>query len=476
MAPGVEAYLPLFYEERATIFDYMGQDFMVVGPDEAGLLSAWESFYSKYIRAYEKAAEPSSLLHPEELIITRKALVDFASGIRHISTSITGDSMGLIWHDFRTGGSPEKAPERLAGLANEGYTVFLTAGSSMLMDRVEYALQSHGADTKRFDRTFFNLHLRPGIFINENHLSTGFVLPEKWLAIIPAEEAFGVKRQRKPAKRQAIVNPFTQLNVGDAVVHRDNGIGVFKGVERLTLDGITSDFVVLEYLGGDKLYLPVYRLGLIQRYVGETDSLTIDRLGGSRWSKVTEKARESARKLAAELLQVYAKRESSHGFSYEVNTPQMREFEDDFPYDETDDQQKAIEDVYADMVSARPMDRLVCGDVGYCKTEVAMRAAFIAAMSGKQTAILVPTTLLVRQHLNNFRERFERWPLRIESLSGFATSHQNENVIKCIETGAADILIGTHALFSENIRFRDLGLLVVDEEHRFGVKDKEKIK
>ncbi len=321
MAPGIEAYLPLFYEESATIFDYLGQDFMVVGPDEAGLQSSWESFYSKYIRAHEKAVESSSLLSPEELIIARKALVDFASRARHISTSITGETTGLIWHDFRTVGSPEKAPERLAGLAKDGYTVFLTAGSAMLIERVEYALQSHGTDTKRFDRTFFNLHQRPGIFINENHLSTGFVLPEKWLAIIPAEEAFGVKRQRKPAKRQTIVNPFTQLNVGDAVVHRDNGIGIFKGVERITLDAITSDFVVLEYIGGDKLYLPVYRLGLIQRYIGETDALTIDRLGGTRWSKVTEKARESARKLAAELLQVYAKRESSHGFSYEVNTP-----------------------------------------------------------------------------------------------------------------------------------------------------------
>ncbi len=476
MAPGIEAYLPMFYEETATIFDYMGQDFILVGPDEEGLKIAWESFYSKYIRAYEKAAESTLMLHPEDLMIAEKAFIDSAPLSGHILTSIAGETPGLIWHDFRTGGTPEKAPERLAGLAADGYTVFLTAGSAMLMERVEYALKTRGADTKRFDRTFFNLHQRPGIFINENHLSTGFVLPEKWLAVIPAEEAFGVKRQRKPAKRHAIVNPFTQLDVGDAVVHRDNGIGIFKGVERLTLDGITSDFVVLEYVGGDKLYLPVYRLAMIQRYVGDTDALTIDKLGGTRWFKVTEKARESARKLAAELLQIYAKRESSHGFSYDVNTTQVHEFEDDFPYDETDDQQKAIEDVYADMASARPMDRLVCGDVGYGKTEVAMRAAFIAAMSGKQTAILVPTTLLVRQHLGSFRERFERWPLRIEALSGFATSQQNEDVIKAIGVGAADILIGTHALISENVRFKDLGLLIVDEEHRFGVKDKEKIK
>jgi transcription-repair coupling factor (superfamily II helicase) len=476
MAPGIEAYLPVFYEETATIFDYMGRDFILIGPDEEGLKTAWESFYSKYIRAYDKAADPACMLHPGDLMIAEKAFVDSATVPGHILTSITGGTSGFSWHDFRTGGAPEKAPERLAGLAAEGYTVFLTAGSAMLAEKVEYALMTRGADTKRFERPLFDLHRRPGIFINENQLSSGFVLPEKWLAVIPAEEAFGVKRQRKPARRQAIVNPFTQLEVGDAVVHRDNGIGIFKGVERLTLDGITSDFVVLEYVGGDKLYLPVYRLAMIQRYVGDTDALTIDRLGGTRWFRVTEKARESARKLAAELLQIYAKRESSHGFSYDVDTEQVRAFEDDFPYDETDDQQKAIEDVYADMASSRPMDRLVCGDVGYGKTEVAMRAAFVAAMSGKQTAILVPTTLLVRQHLSNFRERFERWPLRIEALSGFATSQQNENVMKAIETGAADILIGTHALISDNVRFKDLGLLIVDEEHRFGVKDKERIK
>ena len=232
------------------------------------------------------------------------------------------------------------------------------------------------------------------MYLAQGSLSSGFVLPEIGIAVLSADEAMGArKRRRKGAARPPLLNPFTQLNVGDAVVHQENGIGIFRGVVRLELDGFKSDFVLLEYLGGDKLYVPVYKLSLLQRYIGDTDVFVIDRLGGTRWTKAKAKARESVAKLANELLGIYAKRESSTGFSYDTSEAVVGEFEETFPYEETEDQLKAIEDVYNDMASARPMDRLVCGDVGYGKTEVALRAAFVRSVR-KRVAVLVPTTPL----------------------------------------------------------------------------------
>ncbi|HQJ08865.1 MAG TPA: transcription-repair coupling factor, partial [Deltaproteobacteria bacterium] len=287
----------------------------------------------------------------------------------------------------------------------------------------------------------------------------------------------GIRKRKKPSRSGLpLLNPFTQLNVGDPVVHQENRIGIFQGVVRLELEGFKSDFVLLEYLGGDKLYVPVYRLSLLARYIGDTDAFFIDKLGGTRWNKATQKARESVAKLANDLLAIYARRESSQGFSYDTSAGVVEEFEDTFPYEETEDQLKAVEEVYSDMASRRPMDRLICGDVGYGKTEVALRATYAAVMSGKQVCVLVPTTLLARQHLSTFKDRLSRWPVRVEGISGFSSSTQNKEVLSELEKGRVDIIIGTHALLSDRVKFRDLGLLIVDEEHRFGVKDKEKIK
>ncbi len=348
-----------------------------------------------------------------------------------------------------------------------------------LSERVNFALTSRGLAPGQSEGT--RMLSREGwgakLFVADGYLSSGFVLPKLGIAVISADEMLGFrKRKKRSAGGLPLLNPFTQLNVGDAVVHQDNGIGIFQGVMRLELEGFKSDFVQLEYLGGDKLYVPVYRLSLLQRYIGDTDAFIIDKLGGTRWSKVTEKARESVAKLANDLLAIYAKRESSIGFTYDTSAPVVEEFEDTFPYEETEDQLKAVEEVYGDMASRKPMDRLICGDVGYGKTEVALRAAYAAVMSGKQVCVLVPTTLLARQHLNTFKDRFSNWPFRVEGISGFSTSAHNKEVQADLEKGKVDVIIGTHALLTERVKFRDLGLLIVDEEHRFGVKDKEKIK
>jgi transcription-repair coupling factor (superfamily II helicase) len=483
--PGIESYLPLFYEQAATIFDYLPAGGIVSCPDDSILDLWWENVSARFSHGYERLGdEQGRYLPPDEILLSRDAI---ASGLarmaRRISTSLAsaGDCP-----DFRSlppapaGKTSDFLMDTIRGYREEGLDVFLFAGTSMLAERVSYALTSR--DMTPAAATGPSILTRSGwggrLYLVEGSLSNGFALPTLGMAAISADEILGVKKRRKRSAGGGapLLNPFTQLNVGDPVVHQENGIGIFRGVTRLELDGFKSDFILLEYLGGDKLYVPVYRLGLLQRYIGDTDAFLIDKLGGTRWAKATQKARESVAKLANELLEIYARRESSVGFTYDTSAAVVEEFEDTFPFEETEDQLKAVEDVYGDMASRRPMDRLICGDVGYGKTEVALRAAFAAVMSGRQVAMLVPTTLLARQHLNTFRERFSAWPFRVEGISGFTTPSHNREVVEDLEKGKVDVIIGTHALLTDRVKFRDLGLLIVDEEHRFGVKDKERIK
>jgi transcription-repair coupling factor (superfamily II helicase) len=483
--PGIETYLPLFYESPASICDYLPAEAIIAGPDRLSLGSLWDEEFNMYSHAYERAKEnKEKYLSPEELIIGKdKITASFEKTSHHICTSLSSPGGHLEFQSISggsyTGQSSDAVFDHITSFKNDGMDVFVFASTGMLFERLEYAfsqrnIQPHVISCQSvLAKTGWggNLHLIEGI------ISEGFVLPSMGVALISADQAFGAKKhRRKKAEGLPLLNPFTQLNVGDAVVHRDNGIGIFKGVVRLDLEGFKSDFILLEYLGGDKLYVPVYRLSLLQRYIGEVDNFIIDKLGGTRWTRAKTRAKESVAMLANELLAIYAKREEGRGYSFDTFSSFIQEFEDTFPYVETDDQLKAVEDMYSDMSSHRPMDRLICGDVGYGKTEVALRAAFVAVMGGKQAAILVPTTLLARQHLNTFRERFEKWPIRIEAVSGFSTSKKNKEFLQALKEGKVDIIIGTHALLADKVEYHNLGLLVVDEEHRFGVKHKERIK
>jgi len=445
----------------------------------------WDQEFNRYCHAYERSDDNHQKYPgPEELVIGKevmlKALKDTAM---HITTSVGTKGQELEHQStsfsLHANQDSDALISYISSFKDQGMDVFIFASTHMLFERIEYAFSKRGltpevvSGSSILNKTGWGARL----YLVESLISTGFILPSLGIAVICADEAFGSKKRRKRAKGSLpILNPFTQLNVGDAVVHRDNGIGIFNGVVRLDLEGFKSDFILLEYLGGDKLYVPVYKLSLLQRYIGEADHFIIDKLGGTRWTKAKTKAKESVARLANELLAIYAKRESSRGTSFDTTGSFIREFEDTFPYEETDDQLRAIEDIYADMSSYKPMDRLVCGDVGYGKTEIALRAAFVAAMAGSQVAVLVPTTLLARQHLKTFKERFEEWPLRIEAVSGFSTSSKNSEVLKALEEGKVDIVIGTHALISDKVKFKNPGLLIVDEEHRFGVKHKELIK
>jgi transcription-repair coupling factor (superfamily II helicase) len=314
-------------------------------------------------------------------------------------------------------------------------------------------------------------------------LERGFVLPDSQRILITETELFGQRvfqRRRRSRERevadQAVKN-LTELRPGAPVVHIDHGVGRYLGLQSLAVDGAPQEFLALEYAEGAKLYVPVANLFLISRYSGgDPDAAPLHRLGAETWQKAKEKAAREIRDTAAELLDIHARRAARVGFAYPDPGADYAAFSADFPFEETPDQEDAIAAVRKDLLSSGPMDRLVCGDVGFGKTEVAMRAAFVAVSAGRQVAVLVPTTLLAQQHTQNFRDRFANWPVVIEVVSRFRSAREQEAVLKRVATGEVDILIGTHRLLAGDIKYRELGLVIVDEEHRFGVRQKEKLK
>ena len=319
------------------------------------------------------------------------------------------------------------------------------------------------------------------VYICDGALKKGFYYPEIKFCIISDEELFGRNIKRKKARFKKSdsmnkINSFTDLKSGDYVVHKIHGIGRYVGIDTLSVDGHLKDYLKIEYSGDDFLYVPCDNLEPLQKYIGKEGVLRLNKMGGADFAKQKSKVKESTKELAEELIKIYAQRKHQKGYAYAADTAWQTEFEARFPYDETDDQLRSIEEVKRDMESERPMDRLLCGDVGYGKTEVALRAAFKAVMDSKQVAYLAPTTVLTMQHFNTFIGRMKDFPIKIELLSRFKTPAQQKKIIKELKNGEIDIIIGTHRLLGNDIEFKDLGLLIVDEEQRFGVKHKERIK
>lgn len=311
-------------------------------------------------------------------------------------------------------------------------------------------------------------------------ISSGFSLPDFKLMVVQENEIFG-RRKRPPASvkrsKTRVIDTFVELNPEDLVVHVNYGIGRFKGIDRITAAGTERDYIKLEYAGQEYVFIPIEQVNLIQRYIGQEGHVTrLDTLGGKSWDRRKDRVRKSVEDLAEHLIGLYARRRQAEGFAFPEDTDWQIEFEAEFPYEETEDQLRAIEEVKADMEKPLPMDRLVCGDVGYGKTEVAMRAAFKAVVSGRQVAFLAPTTILTEQHYENFIDRFRRYPVKIGMMSRFVSAREQKKLLARIETGDVDILIGTHRILQKDIRFKSLGLIVVDEEQRFGVKAKERLK
>ncbi len=367
---------------------------------------------------------------------------------------------------------------RTASLLKEGFKGFVVVDGEDRVEAVRELFLERGLSPRRVK--YKRGLVRTGLYILVGHLREGFVWPSKGVFFLTERDIFG-KRKRKRTKRTSakgkLVLSLRSLTAGDYVIHRDHGIGRFLGLKKREVDGLQREFAAIEYKDGDVLYVPVDRLNQVQKYVGAGgEPPRIDKLGGSTWKRVREKVKKEVEKFVQELLELQAKRSLSKGFAFSPDTPWQREFEESFPYEETPDQLRAIEDVKRDMESEKPMDRLICGDVGFGKTEVAMRAAFKAVMDGKQVAVLVPTTVLAEQHYETFKERFRDFPVTVEVLSRFRTPKEQKRVIEGLKKGEVDIVIGTHRLLSKDVEFKDLGLVVIDEEHKFGVRQKEKFK
>ncbi|MFH1874473.1 MAG: transcription-repair coupling factor [Pseudomonadota bacterium] len=497
---GIETFLSLFHGAIASLFDFLPPDTLIVTDDPIEL----EQSVSKLLTSIHDLAKyttgPERLIAPERLYLSWEKLGEQMNAFQQIKLGSLQVSQPNAEPEknikIETFANTDLRPKMEGHIKDEDplrplvkylkerslpeEKIVFTCHTSVQAQRLKSLFQWQGIDLTEFTAGFENLEFSKAQFkIRIAKLSGGFRWPELGISIITDEELFGTKvvrkvKQRPPAE---FFTSFSELVEGDYLVHDQHGIGRYLGLKNLNIDNHNNDFILLEYLEGDKLYLPVYRLNLLQKYIGPGDSLPLlDKLGGTRWVSVQEKAKKDIVKIAKELLHIYASRQVHPGFKFPPPDAAYEEFSASFPYDETPDQKQAIDDVLRDMELEIPMDRLICGDVGYGKTEVAMRAAFKAIMAGKQVAILVPTTLLAFQHYENFRRRFEETPIKVEMLSRFRSSKEQKAIIEELKKGIIDIVIGTHCLLQKGIGFRDLGLLVIDEEQRFGVSHKEKMK
>ncbi|MBX6395793.1 MAG: transcription-repair coupling factor, partial [Alicyclobacillaceae bacterium] len=358
-----------------------------------------------------------------------------------------------------------------------GQRVIFVAANRERAERLQRVLEDYGMECDCVQDLVDDAS-RPQII--QGGISSGFEIPDLKLVVVTEQEVFTAKRRQRRVSTVSDVERiknYQDLKVGDYVVHVNHGIGQYMGIQTLEIDGIHKDYLYIRYAGNDKLYVPIDQIDQVQKYVGGEDKEPkLYHLGGSEWAKVKNRVRSSVRDIAEELVKLYAQRMSTPGHAFSPDTPWQKEFEAMFPYRETPDQLKAIEEIKRDMEQPRPMDRLLCGDVGYGKTEVAMRAAFKAVMDGKQVAVLVPTTVLAQQHYETFRERFSGFPITVEVISRFRTRGETTQILKNLRAGTIDIIIGTHRLLQKDVQFKDLGLLIVDEEQRFGVSHKERLK
>jgi transcription-repair coupling factor (superfamily II helicase) len=493
--PGIEFYLPLFFDTTDTLLDYLPADTVIAaGVELPGAIErATRSLAERYEERRHDVERP--VLAPDELFLPPDELAARLDGFARVdiesfkAPDLAATAQG---HNFPTGAPQEfridlRAEQPLAPLA-----AFLGA----YQGRVLLAADSAGRREVLLE-TLRPLSLSPPTVAGWNEFVAGStplavcVAPEMAglnvlsppISVLGEAQLFGQRarqerrRRRAQADPQAILRDLTTLGPGSPVVHEEYGVGRYIGLQVMQVAGQDGEFVVLEYAGGDKLYVPVQQLHLVSRYSGAApESAPLHRLGTDQWAKARRRAADKIRDVAAELLDLYAQRQARKGPALPSKELEYPAFAASFPFEETADQAEAIRQVLQDLSSEKPMDRVVCGDVGFGKTEVAMRAAFVAAQAGKQVAVLVPTTLLAEQHTNNFRDRFADWPVRIESLSRFRSGKETNAVLEGIERGTVDIVIATHRLLHANVRFKDLGLVIVDEEHRFGVRDKEKLK
>lgn len=487
--PGIEYYLPFFFKETATLFDYLPKNTIIINLAHTPTKAAefWQEVKNRYEQHKYDISRP--LLTPEQMFIPDEKVNELLKSYPRLMITQQHDQAGL---EFKTSLPPlldinHKSSQPLAALqqflANTKGRVLFCAETTGRREVLLQLFRSISLTPTLFTSwpSFLESNEKYGIVVAA--IETGFCLEEPPLTVLAETELYGQRvMQRRLRKKtnqdpDALIRDLTELRIDDPVVHIDHGVGRYRGLTTLTVSDQVAEFLCLEYQDQAKLYVPVSSLHLISRYSGaDPEHTPINRLGTEQWQKAKRKAAEKVKDVAAELLDLYAKRAARPGTALAFPAEQYATFAAAFPFEETPDQLQAIDAVFKDMTSDKPMDRVICGDVGFGKTEVALRAAFLAVQNNKQAVLLVPTTLLAQQHFQNFQDRLADWPIQVEVLSRFRTGKETTNVLQRLAEGKVDIVVGTHKLLQEDIKFKSLGLVMIDEEHRFGVKQKEKLK
>ncbi|MDE0012902.1 MAG: transcription-repair coupling factor [Candidatus Poribacteria bacterium] len=477
----IDAFLPMLTPETELLTDYLSDDTIIclIEPqwqkrEAVHMHEQMQESYKQRIDESHFVVPPDKLLVPFETLTAQIEKYPIISSSLAPPREITDNKCVPLPFEMKPlalpSGNYQTVINQMKAWTQQGHQVHLFCETPQQSKRVSEILAEREL-------------LPPDIDISVGAISQGFLNESLNLVVISEDELFG-NRQHRPIRRRSTTDgtpilSLIDLKPGDYVVHVSHGIAIYDGIRRLDIDGKSQDFLILKYSADDILYVPTYQVDLVQKYIGSKDEAykpRLDRLGGVAWQRRKGRVKASIQEMADELLKLYALRQARKGYSFPAEIPWQTEFEALFPYQETNDQLQAIEDIKTDMESERPMDRLVCGDVGYGKTEVALRAAFKAVMSEKQVAILVPTTILALQHYDTFEKRFQSFPVHVEMLNRFRTPKEVKQIKEGLAEGTVDIVIGTHSLLSKTVKFDNLGLLVVDEEHRFGVKHKEKIK
>ncbi|MGH1484936.1 MAG: transcription-repair coupling factor [Cellvibrionaceae bacterium] len=487
---GIEYYLPLFFNECVSLFDYLPSNTHIISLE--GLEAAGDHYWREITDRYESRQGDLQrpILKPNELFFSTNELF---SKFKNFNQTVLLDETPKAHITFSSSQLPTLAIDGHSKQPLLNLEKFITSTESRLLFSVESAgrrealfdilkpLKLELANMDSWQGFIDNTDITIGVI--ESAIDNGCLLTDNNIALITEAELFGqqVKQRRRRKATQdtteTLVKSLTELKIGAPVVHIDHGVGRYLGLETLVVDDQASEFLMLEYADKAKLYVPVTHLHLINRYSGSEESLApLHKLGSDQWQRAKDKAAKEVRDVAAELLEIYAKRDARKGHAFSFDKTDYQLFTSSFPFEETPDQEAAINAVINDMTQVKPMDRLVCGDVGFGKTEVAMRAVFVATQASKQVAVLVPTTLLAQQHYDNFRDRFADWPVNIEVVSRFKTAKEIKVIEDKISNGSIDILIGTHKILNSDFEFKSLGLLIIDEEHRFGVRQKEAIK
>lgn len=486
----IDSYLPFFYENSESLFDYLN-GFTFILDEKVRSFGKIESTYLEFNENYSIFLQRGDVLPSQiNLLVEKERLInEIRENINIVLENFPQNSDKLVPREVIdiNGITLNNYQGQLDYLINdillkkkEKYKILILSGTRVRGERLVDTLLERGIESVYKEK--IDEIAEGQVVITFGNLLNGFEFKELKLCVISDKEVFGeakrkLSKKKTTSKGMSKIKSFAELKPGDYVVHANHGIGVYKGIKQIDVAGSKRDYLDIVYDKGDKLYVPVDQLDMIQKYIGsEGKSPKINKLGGSEWQKAKSKVRNSINEIAEDLVKLYAARSTIKGHKFGKDTEWQRQFEDEFPYQETPDQLTSLEEIKKDMESDKTMDRLLCGDVGYGKTEVAIRAAFKAVMDGKQVAFLVPTTILAEQHYKNLRKRFSDFPITIDMISRFRTAKEQKVTLQSLKEGNIDILIGTHKLVSKDIIFKDLGLLIIDEEQRFGVAQKEKIK